>query len=109
MLAKAIIMLQLGFGLCLLVSVGPETLAQSPAGARGTPQDWPYYGGPGQTRYSPLKQITRENVNQLQVAWTFDTKETATYATRDPAHHGERRILWADSVAQGDRLRRGDR
>ena len=69
-------MRRLGLGLCLLVSVGIETLGQPPASARGKTQDWPYYGGPGQTRYSPLKQITRENVNQLQVAWTFDTKDT---------------------------------
>lgn len=74
-------MRRLGLGLCLLVSVGLETLGQPPASPRGKTQDWPYYGGPGQTRYSPLKQITRENVNQLQVAWTFDTKETANYAT----------------------------
>jgi quinoprotein glucose dehydrogenase len=36
--------------------------------------DWPVYGhDPGGTRYSPLTQITRENVAQLKVAWTFHT------------------------------------
>lgn len=36
--------------------------------------DWPHYGGsPEQTRYSPLAQITRENVRTLKVAWTHDT------------------------------------
>ena len=36
--------------------------------------DWPYYGGgPDQMRYSPLTQITRENVGRLQPAWTYDT------------------------------------
>jgi quinoprotein glucose dehydrogenase len=36
--------------------------------------DWPHYGGsPGQDRYSPLAQITRENVRTLRVAWTYDT------------------------------------
>ena len=36
--------------------------------------DWPHYGGsPEQTRYSPLAQVTRENVGQLKVAWTYDT------------------------------------
>jgi len=36
--------------------------------------DWRYYGGaPDQTRYSPLDQITRDNVARLQVAWTYDT------------------------------------
>jgi quinoprotein glucose dehydrogenase len=36
--------------------------------------DWPHYGGsPEQTRYSPLTQITRDNVGSLEVAWTYDT------------------------------------
>src|SRR5688572_29179201 len=31
---------------------------------------WPTYGGdPGSTKYSPLDQINRSNVRQLQVAW----------------------------------------
>jgi quinoprotein glucose dehydrogenase len=35
---------------------------------------WPTYGNdPGGTRYSPAKQINRENVTQLQVAWTYRT------------------------------------
>ena len=39
-------------------------------------QDWAAYGGgPLNDHYSPLTQINRENVNQLQVAWTFDTGE----------------------------------
>ena len=34
--------------------------------------DWPVYGhDAGGTKYSPLDQITRANVNQLRVAWTF--------------------------------------
>src|SRR5207248_4943586 len=36
--------------------------------------DWPHYGGgPDQTRYSPLTQITPANVGTLRVAWTHDT------------------------------------
>jgi len=38
--------------------------------------DWPVYGGtPDNIHYSPLTQINRTNVNQLEVAWTFDTGE----------------------------------
>jgi glucose dehydrogenase len=38
--------------------------------------DWPIYGGgPDNIRYSPLKQITRHNVQRLQVAWTFDSED----------------------------------
>ncbi len=36
--------------------------------------DWPHYGGgPDQMRYSPLTQISRENVGTLQRVWTYDT------------------------------------
>src|SRR5579864_3417747 len=35
---------------------------------------WPAYGrDAGGTRYSPLKQISRQNVTTLQVAWTYHT------------------------------------
>jgi quinoprotein glucose dehydrogenase len=38
------------------------------------PGDWPVYGrDPGGARFSPLTQITRENVTRLQVAWTYHT------------------------------------
>ncbi len=48
--------------------------AEPPAGAAGTADDWPVYGhDPGGMRYSPLEDITRENVSQLKVAWTFHT------------------------------------
>ena len=37
-------------------------------------EDWPCYGrDPGGMRYSPLMEITRENVSQLKVAWVFHT------------------------------------
>ena len=36
-------------------------------------RDWKHYGGgPDSIRYSSLKQINRENVHQLQPAWTYD-------------------------------------
>src|SRR6185503_5487546 len=36
--------------------------------------DWPSHGhDAGARRYSPLRQITTENVSRLQVAWTYDT------------------------------------
>ena len=39
-----------------------------------TDTGWPTYGNdPGGTRYSPAKQIDRNNVSQLKVAWTFRT------------------------------------
>jgi len=42
-----------------------------------TPADvpWPLNGGVDNIRYSPLKEITRENVGKLQVAWTYVTHD----------------------------------
>src|SRR5438067_580020 len=38
--------------------------------------DWPAYGHDAAgTRYSPLRQINRSNVAQLQRAWTYHTSE----------------------------------
>jgi len=37
-------------------------------------QDWPAYGrDPGGARYSPHTQISRENVQNLKIAWTYRT------------------------------------
>ncbi|HLV88040.1 MAG TPA: pyrroloquinoline quinone-dependent dehydrogenase [Candidatus Sulfotelmatobacter sp.] len=40
--------------------------------------EWPNYGNdPGGMRYSPLAQINKQNVTQLQVAWTFHTGDVS--------------------------------
>ena len=36
-----------------------------------------YLGGPDRAHYSPLKQITPENVKNLQIAWEYHTRDTA--------------------------------
>ncbi|MGH7958860.1 MAG: PQQ-binding-like beta-propeller repeat protein, partial [Opitutaceae bacterium] len=60
-------------GLC---STGSLTRATSPA----SNADWAtYLGDKGRSLYSPLQQINRGNVAQLQVAWTYDTGEKAEY------------------------------
>lgn len=52
---------------CLLLA-GAE-LTRGQRGAAGT-GEWAYYGGdPGATKYSPLAQITQENVKDLRIAW----------------------------------------
>src|SRR5882724_642828 len=39
-------------------------------------QEWRYYGGDaGGTRFSPLTQISRQNVNRLKRVWTYHTGE----------------------------------
>ena len=44
----------------------------------GPTAGWPTYGGePGGTRYSPLRQINRENVSALEVAWVYRTGDVS--------------------------------
>lgn len=43
----------------------------------GTGRNWPVYGGnKAGNRYSPLKQITTDNVKNLQVVWMYDAGVT---------------------------------
>ena len=47
-------------------------IAASAQAAGPADSDWPSYGNDqGATRYSTLRQITPENVDKLQVAWTY--------------------------------------
>ena len=44
-------------------------------------QDWPSYGGDnGSRKYSPLDQITADNVGQLTIAWSWESVDNATVA-----------------------------
>src|SRR5262245_2542622 len=54
----------------LVLCTGPTIQAFEDRVYRG----WAHYGGGHDNiRYSRLKQITKDNVARLQVAWTFDT------------------------------------
>ena len=55
-----------------ILQIGCERPAESwPAVAD---PGWPTYAGPaGGTRYSPLNQINRSNVRDLEIAWTYNT------------------------------------
>ena len=45
---------------------------RGPIDYSGPVSDWPYWGGDeGGLRYSPLTQITPQNVGRLKVAWTY--------------------------------------
>ncbi|HKV42849.1 MAG TPA: PQQ-binding-like beta-propeller repeat protein [Blastocatellia bacterium] len=59
---------------CLAVLFFVLSCVLSFARSKGPAKDWPVYGGDDENRhYSPLKQINRDNVSKLKVAWTFDT------------------------------------
>ena len=72
-------MLSRGRVLVAGVLIGAFVLTLQKVGARpgnGVVDGWEYYGhDAGGMRYSPLKQINRENVAKLKVAWTFHTGE----------------------------------
>lgn len=42
----------------------------------GTREWQEYLGGPERNHYSPLDQITKENVSQLKIAWEYHTKDS---------------------------------
>lgn len=50
-----------------------------------TGKEWPFWGGdPGVTKYSTLTQLNRDNVAQLQPAWTWQTGERPLPVSRQP-------------------------
>jgi quinoprotein glucose dehydrogenase len=66
----------------------PAAPAAPPAARAAQPQigggtDWPAYGGSYHAaRYSPLDQITRDNVGQLERVWEFHTRDMPSEAAR---------------------------
>jgi len=62
--------------------LGAGVLAQHAATPALKSLKWGYGGGPEQNRYSSLKQINRNNVKRLAVAWTYDTGEAGAMQTQ---------------------------
>ncbi len=64
----------------------PRPIVAAPGDAPVTPvaqgaaqKDWMHWGNtPGGTRFAALDQINRDNVDQLQVAWTYRTGDVPT-------------------------------
>jgi len=57
-----------------LLSACDGTRPACPAPAAGPAAGWPAYGNdPGGTRYSPLADVTPDNVQCLEEAWTYST------------------------------------
>src|ERR1700681_1480228 len=71
----------------LLIVAGVGALAQSnPGQTAETSKEWPTYGhDPGGMRFSPLTQITPQNVSQLKVAWVYHMRPAGAVA---PAGRG---------------------
>jgi quinoprotein glucose dehydrogenase len=65
-LKRLIVVLTIGLAACTRPPV-----VRDPAAAV---EEWPSYGNdPGSSRYSPLSEITKANVGNLKVAWTYRT------------------------------------
>ena len=59
------------FAVLLLLTVPSSLLAQP---QKPVDASWPAYGGDaGGSRFSPATQITKSNVAQLKIAWTYRT------------------------------------
>ncbi len=66
--------LRQGAASLLTTSILEASIPPAKSGAKSVARDWRYYGGdPGGMRYSPLGQISRSNVQNLRVAWTYHT------------------------------------
>lgn len=62
----------------------PEAGSMPDPSIRETGADWPAYGGTySSRRYSPLSQITPENVGQLQRAWLYHTGDLPSEEAKD--------------------------
>ena len=50
------------------------------ASAQDNHKSWSEYGsGPDSSKYVDFDQITRDNVDQLAVAWTYPTRDSSSY------------------------------
>jgi len=76
-------------------SVSNEELASPPPG------DWLHWRGtPGSLGYSPLNQITRENVDRLQLSWVWALPDDSRYRTAPVERNGVLFITTAGGMVQ---------
>jgi quinoprotein glucose dehydrogenase len=84
--------LEVGVGLLVLVlaGCGPRSIERD---SSAPVQEWPTYGNDhGSSRYSPLTEITKDNVRYLKLAWTYHTGDVSEGAG---TWHGQK--VWAKS------------
>ena len=68
--------------LCILISFNSQGADNS---GIGSATEWSTYrGNTSGTGYSPLGQITTENVNSLEVAWSYSLRNDSVESAREP-------------------------
>ena len=84
----------------LLGAVCAACSPEAPPRPGGPPAGWPVVGGDaGGTRYSPLDEITPENVGHLRLAWEYHTRDVV-----DPALARRNHSFQATPVLLDDAL-----
>lgn len=79
-LARGCVILGLALSLCISVGAIPAKPTTTQTSTSQTNADWStYLGNKGRSLYSPLQQINRTNVTQLQVAWSYETGDKGEY------------------------------
>lgn len=80
-----------------------------------TEVDWrEYLGGKDRSLYSPLRQINRDNVSELEIAWTYDTGSVGEYQANNLIVDGvlftptATRVIIALEAATGSELWKWD-
>ena len=86
-------------GICAAaVADGPKHSNAADVSARKGQTDWPAYNGsPGNTHYSKLRQINRQNVSKLKQIWSYDTGEKGGLETSPVIVNG---VLYAYTPTQ---------
>jgi quinoprotein glucose dehydrogenase len=83
--------------LLTLAACRPPAIQRDPA---APVEEWPTYGNdPGSSRYSPLTEITKQNVKYLKVAWTYRTGDVS-----DATGTWNGQKIWAKSTFEATPL-----
>ena len=86
-------------GMLLFLAAEALEPAETRAQTGADPHEWRFYGGdPGHTKYTPLDQITEDNVDQLRVAWTWTSVDEKLRAENPVIGAGRRFRTYAYEV-----------
>ena len=76
---------------CIAGSISAQVTFDRLVNSGKEPQNWLTYSGNMMSqRYSPLAQITPENVSRLRPVWVFATGETRVHESPPIVNNGER-------------------